>query len=146
MITERQTDFREVYRSRIAGWYNGIVHVIVIYAIGATAMWIYAQFIQAPLWWEWMIVPATLLVCNIFEWFLHKYVMHRPHTNPGLRAIYDRHTLNHHQFFTDQEMRFHDHRDWRVTFFPPYALVVFILMSSVGVFILNTIATANIAW
>lgn len=146
MITERQTDFRKVYRSRIAGWYNGIVHVIVIYAIGATAMWIYAQFIQAPLWWEWMIVPATLLFCNIFEWFLHKYVMHRPHTNPGLRAIYDRHTLNHHQFFTDQEMRFRDHRDWRVTFFPPYALVVFILVSSVGVFILNTIATANIAW
>jgi len=146
MITERQTDFRKVYRSRIAGWYNGIVHVIVIYAIGATAMWIYAQFIQAPLWWEWMIVPATLLVCNIFEWFLHKYVMHRPHTNPGLRAIYDRHTLNHHQFFTDQEMRFRDHRDWRVTFFPPYALVVFILVSSVGVFILNTIAKANIAW
>lgn len=146
MITERQSSFRKDYRARIAGWYNGIVHVLVIYAIGLTAIWIYAQFIQSPLWWEWLVVPVTLLMCNIFEWFLHRYVMHRPQTNAALRAIYERHTLNHHQFFTDQEMRFRDHRDWRVTFFPPYALVVFILMSSVGVFVLHLIATANIAW
>ena len=146
MMSDRQADFRSVYRSRIAGWYNGIVHVIVIYTIGATAMWMYAQFIHDPAWWEWAVVPATFLMCNIFEWFLHKYVMHRPHTNPGLRAIYQRHTLNHHQFFTDQEMRFRDQKDWRVTFFPPYALVVFILMSSVGVAVLHMIATANIAW
>ena len=26
-------------------------------------------------------------------------------------------------------MRFADHYDWRVTFFPPYALVVFTFMS-----------------
>jgi hypothetical protein len=45
-----------------------------------------------------------------------------------LRAIHSRHTLMHHQFFTEQEMRFADHHDWRV-FFPPYALVVFTFMS-----------------
>lgn len=146
MMTDRQKQFREVYRSRIAGWYNGPVHVVVIYTIGATAMWIYMQFINDPAWWEWMTVPATFLMCNMFEWFLHKYVMHRPHTNPGLRAVYERHTLNHHQFFTDHEMRFRDHKDWRVTFFPPYALVVFILMSSVGVAVLNVVATQNVAW
>jgi hypothetical protein len=146
MMTARQTNFRQVYRSRIAGWYNGPVHVVVIYTIGFTALWIYAQFINDPTWLEWSIIPATFLMCNIFEWFLHKYVMHRPHNNPGLRAIYERHTLNHHQFFTDQEMRFRDHKDWRVTFFPPYALVVFILMSSVGVLVLNMIATQNAAW
>jgi hypothetical protein len=54
--------------------------------------------------------------------------------------------LNHHQFFTDEEMRFKDSNDWRVTFFPPYALVVFILMSAFGVFALNFIVSANVAW
>ena len=29
-------------------------------------------------------------------------------------------------------MRFRDNRDWRVTFFPPYALVIVILMSLPG--------------
>ena len=55
--------------------------------------------------------------------------VHRPSNVPLLRAIYSRHTLMHHQFFTDSEMRFADHHDWRVTFFPPYALVVFTFMS-----------------
>lgn len=145
-MKDRQLDFRAAYREKIVGWYNGPLHVVVIYAIGITALWIFAQHITAPLWWELLVIPGAFLMCNIFEWFLHKYVMHRPHTNPALRAVYERHTLNHHQFFTDHEMRFKDSMDWRVTFFPPYALVVFILMSSVGVAGLHLIATPNIAW
>ena len=145
-MKDRQLAFRAAYREKIVGWYNGPLHVAVIYAIGLTAMWIYSQHISQPLWWEWLVIPATFLMSNIFEWFLHKYVMHRPHTNPALRAIYNRHTLQHHQFFTDKEMRFRDSNDWRVTFFPPYALVVFILMSAVGVAALQLVATANAAW
>lgn len=146
MMTEKQGDFRKEYRSRIAGWYNGYVHILVIYTIGFTALWIYAQHIAAVLWWEWLTVPVVGLLCNIFEWFLHKYVMHRPINVTGLRAIYSRHTLNHHQFFSDGEMRFRNQKDWRVTVFPPYALVVFILMSLPGVAILYLVSTANIAW
>ena len=146
MISERQGDFRKQYRSRVAGWYNGYIHVLVIYTIGFTALYIYIQHIENVLWWEWLTIPAVVLMSNIFEWFLHQTIMHRPINNKGLRAIYTRHTLNHHQFFTDQEMRFRDEKDWRVTFFPPYALVIFILMSLPGVAVLYLISTANIAW
>jgi hypothetical protein len=72
--------------------------------------------------------------------------MHRPVNIKGLRAIYERHTLNHHQFFTDEEMRFRDHKDWRVTVFPPYALVVFILMSMPGGIILGHLISPNVGW
>ena len=96
MMSERQAAFRREYRSRIAGWYNGYVHILVIYAIGAMALYIYASHIAGVAWWEWQIVPAVFLACNIFEWFLHKYVMHRPINVRGLKAIYERHTLNHH--------------------------------------------------
>ncbi|MGE3502879.1 MAG: hypothetical protein AB7H19_13670, partial [Porticoccaceae bacterium] len=37
------------------------------------------------------------------------------------------HTLMHHQFFTAEEPRFADHKDWRVTIFPPFTLVFFTL-------------------
>lgn len=146
MLSDRQAHFRKEYRSRIAGWYNGYLHVAVIYAIGGTAMWVYAQNIANVQWWEWLTIPIVGVLCNIFEWFLHRYVMHRPIDVRGLRAVYERHTLNHHQFFTDSEMRFRDQRDWRVTFFPPYALVVFILMSAPGAFILGWLITPNVGW
>ena len=82
----------------------------------------------------------------MFEWAVHRFVMHRPVNIKGLRAIYERHTLNHHQFFTDEEMRFRDHKDWRVTVFPPYALVVFILMSIPGGLILGWLFSPNVGW
>jgi hypothetical protein len=130
MIGRRQIDFRKEYRSRIVGWYDGYFHIVLIYAMGGAAFYIYVAHIHNVTWAEWLTVPLTFLFTNLFEWAVHKYVMHRPVNIKGLRAIYERHTLNHHQFFTDDEMRFRDHKDWRVTVFPPYALVVFILMSA----------------
>ena len=53
MLSEKQKAFRQSYRSRIGGWYNGMLHVAVIYIIGITAMWIYIQHIDNVLWWEW---------------------------------------------------------------------------------------------
>lgn len=146
MVTDRQRLFRETYRSRLVGWYNGYVHLLVIYSIGAGLFYIFANNIHDVQWWEWLTVPAIFLLCNIFEWALHRYVMHRPINIPALKAIYDRHTLNHHQFFTDSEIRFKDHRDWRVTVFPTYALVVFTLMSIPPALVLGFLITANVGW
>lgn len=146
MMSEKQADFRNEYRSRIAGWYHGYLHVVVIYAIGLTAMYVYVQNIHGVRWWEWLTIPVIGLLSNFFEWALHMNIMHRPITTRGLRPIYVRHTLNHHQFFSDDDMRFRDQRDWRVTFFPPYALVVFILMSTPGALILGYLISANVGW
>ena len=95
---------------------------------------------------ELIIIPITFIVSNIFEWALHKYVMHKPQNFPGARAIYSRHTQQHHQFFSKDEMRFAGAHDWRVTFFPPYALIVFTLMSIPGLLILSWLFSPNTGW
>ena len=43
MMADKQLNFRQDYRARIAGWYNGYVHIAVIYVIGGTALYIYSQ-------------------------------------------------------------------------------------------------------
>jgi hypothetical protein len=145
-MTERQRKYRATYRDRIVGWYNGWVHIVVIYTIGFTALYIYLANLKDVKPTEWLTVPGAFLLCNFFEWWIHRYVMHRPIRLPGLWAIYTRHTLMHHQFFTDQEMRFADHRDWRVTFFPPYALATFTLISIPGAIGLGWLISANVGW
>ena len=92
MMSERQKNFRNQYRSRIDGWYNGFFHVLVIYGIGIGALYIYIQNIAAMRWWEWLTIPTVVLLCNMFEWFLHTHIMHRPIQIRGLRPIYIRHT------------------------------------------------------
>jgi hypothetical protein len=145
-MSDRQRRYREQYRSRIVGWYNGWLHVSVIYAIGLAAMSIYIQSMQDIRWWEWLIVPAVFLIANMFEWWVHRHVMHRPQKLRALRAVYNRHTLMHHQFFTDHEMRFAGQHDWRVTFFPPFALVTFILMSTPAALVAGWLFSPNVGW
>lgn len=146
MMSDRQKAYRQEYRSRMFSWYNGPLHVAMIYIIGGVALWIYARHLENVQIWEWLMVPVFLLACNIFEWYLHLNIMHRPQKSKALRAIYERHTLQHHQFFTDREMRFRDHKDWRVTFFPPYALIVFTLISIPGAVVFYYLLTPNIGW
>ena len=83
-MTERQRNYRANYRHRIAGWYNGWLHVVVIYVIGFTALSIYFANIRDLRWWELAIVPVTFLAANFFEWWIHRFVMHRPSQSQGV--------------------------------------------------------------
>ena len=51
-ISERQLAYRAEYRRRIDGWYNGFLHVAVIYTIGIMANIIFITHISAVTWWE----------------------------------------------------------------------------------------------
>ena len=143
---ERLIKFRSTYREKIDGWYNGFLHVFIIYSIGFLLLFYYITSTKNLFYWELLVIPITFFMCNIFEWALHKYVMHKPQNFPGARAIYSRHVQQHHQFFSEDEMRFAGPHDWRVTFFPPYALIVFTLMSIPGVIILTWFFSANAGW
>jgi hypothetical protein len=114
--------------------------------IGFTALYIYLANLHELRVWELLIVPVTFLGANFFEWWIHRYVMHRPSQVRAFRAIYNRHTLMHHQFFTDTEMRFAGHHDWRVTFFPPYALATFTLMSIPLAIVAGVVISPNVGW
>ena len=44
-MTERQRKYQENYRERVAGWYNGWLHILLIYTIGFTALYVRRQII-----------------------------------------------------------------------------------------------------
>ena len=144
MMSNRQEAFRADYRSKISRYYSGPAHVFMIYAIGFAAIYYFSRQVVAPAWYEWLIVPAAFMVANVFEWWIHRYVMHRP--IKGLLGIYKRHTLAHHQFFTDQEPTIDATGDFRIVFFPPYALAAFITGSIVPAWILDRAGLPDAGW
>src|SRR5580765_1775716 len=75
-MTERQRKYRENYRERVAGWYNGWLHIALIYIIGFTALYVYLANLHDLRWWEYLIVPVVFMFANFFEWWIHRYVMH----------------------------------------------------------------------
>ena len=122
MMTERQRRFREQYVANISPCYNGILHVAVTYGVGiAMIAWCVSRMQGAS--WEWLLVVPVAIAGNFVEWGMHQHVMHRLKDVWAIRAIYDRHTRQHHQYFTDNDVTIHSAREFRIVFFPWRLLV-----------------------
>lgn len=122
MMSERQRRFRERYQSNISPLYNGLLHIAVLYGAGAAAIYYCLSQLKNPSW-EWFLAIPVFLAGNFIEWFMHRYVMHRRIDVFALRAIYERHTREHHQYFTDNEPTIDTTREFRIVFFPWRVLI-----------------------
>ncbi len=127
MMTERQRKFRDQYVADISPWYNGLVHIGVMYVVGIAAVaWCISQVHGAT--WEWALILPVALAGNFAEWAMHKFVMHRLINVFALRAIYDRHTRQHHQYFTDGDPTISTVKEFRIVFFPWRVLAALAVM------------------
>ena len=125
MMTERQRRFREQYRAEISPWYSGLLHIGVMYGAGIAGDLVCVSQMQNARW-EWLLLIPVLIGGNFVEWAMHKFVMHRLIDVFALRAIYDRHTRQHHQYFTDNDATIDTIREFRIVFFPWRVLVVLV--------------------
>lgn len=137
---ERIERFRTEYRARFEGKpYFGPGHAATIAAIGGLTLAAAFKALRKPVRKrELLVIPATLLACNIVEWSMHTFVMHVPRKDAlgAAMNIYTRHTLNHHQFFSRERMTYDNINDYRIVFFPPVALLSLVGLSSVPAAIL----------
>ena len=130
MMSEKQRSFREQYKGRISPFYNGFVHTGVMFAVGVGGIGYCLSKLDGATW-EWLVALPVLLAGNFVEWFMHRYVMHRRVDVFALRAIYERHTREHHQYFTDNDVTIDTVREFRIVFFPWRVLVVLGVVGSV---------------
>ena len=72
---------------------------------------------------------------------MHRYVMHRGIDVFVLRAIYERHTRQHHQYFSDVEPTIDTTREFRIVFFPWRVLITLgvggLVFGSIAALVLN---------
>ncbi len=94
---------------------------------------------------ELLTIPIAFLVANLAEYLGHKGVMHVPRKGFGL--LYQRHTREHHHFFTHDAMSYDSTRDFKMVLFPPVMLLFFLgaIATPIGL-LLFAIATPNVAW
>jgi hypothetical protein len=141
-----QQKFRTEFRAQIPPEYSGLVHALKMIAIGAVAIAVCVALLHRPITWlDWLMVPGVVVGWNFVEWSVHKHVLHYPRRNKIARALYQRHTLTHHQFFTNEEARFENHRDFSIVFFPVFALPAILVMSSPFALLAWAVLSANAA-
>ena len=142
MMTERQRIFREQYVAGISRWYNGLIHIGVMYAAGIGAIWWCLSRIQDA-GWEWLVMIPVAIAGNFVEWGMHKFVMHRLRDVFAVRSIYDRHTRQHHQYFTDLDPTISTVKEFRIVFFPWRVLAVLALAGGLMSLAMAALINAN---
>ena len=129
MMTERQRNFRRDYVAQISPWYNGLVHVGVMYAAGISRDLV-VRLAHAGRELGVAARRSGRDRRQLRRMGMHKFVMHRLVDVFALRAIYDRHTRQHHQYFTDGDPTIGTIREFRIVFFPWRVLIVLAVMAA----------------
>lgn len=138
--------FRSRYRAEHIGrFYNGWLHIGFILFGSMVAIVLCAGQTSLTSLAEWLTVPVTFLYMNFAEYFGHRGPMH--HRRRGLGMIFNRHTLQHHRFFTYDNMPFDTSRDHKAVLFPPVLISFFLVAFALPFwFLIKALFSANAAW
>mgnify|MGYP000444903260 CR=1 FL=1 len=116
-------DFRAQYRAQIAPRYRGAAHGLAVAVMGvaflggALALW------GVPGWDQVALIAANLIFANFAIYLIHRSLGH--HLRGFAKQFYQRHTKEHHNFFSPEAIAWENARDLRVVFFPlPLLFVV----------------------
>ncbi len=138
--------YRKQYRAQFIGpRYQGWLHFAFTFGVATTICVLCAMQLHAVRPLEWLTIPLTFLYANLSEYIGHRGPMH--HLRPGLRLVYERHSRQHHRFFTDDSMEYEGTRDFKVVLFPPLLVSFFFLAFGAPVAILVAwLTTPNIGY
>src|SRR5262249_30160977 len=108
--------YRTQYRAKNFGrWYSGWAHFAFTNLSSLAVIAFAISPVRHPSWKELLVIPIGFMIANLAEYFGHQGPMHRPVR--GLGLIFKRHTIEHHHFFTHDQMSYDSTRDFKMVLF-----------------------------
>jgi Fatty acid hydroxylase superfamily len=120
-INEARTAFRERH---ISPGYSGPLHLATTITVSLSVALLCVVMLENVRPLEWLTVPLTFLYANLSEYLGHRGPMH--HRKRFISAVFQRHSVEHHAFFTDESATFDSTQDYKAVLFPPVLLLFFI--------------------
>ncbi|MDJ0698689.1 MAG: sterol desaturase family protein [Woeseiaceae bacterium] len=116
---------REAFRERRIGpRYSGPLHLATTTSVSLLVALASALMLDDVRPLEWLTIPLTFLYANLSEYLGHRGPMH--HKTRFLTKVFERHSIEHHSFFTHEAATFDSSRDYKAVLFPPILLIFFI--------------------
>lgn len=119
-VAQARAAFRERH---ISENYSGPLHLATTVSLSLLIAALCMMLLENVTALEWLTIPLTFLYANLSEYLGHKGPMH--HKTRFLGLIFERHTIEHHSFFTDEDTTFDTTQDFKAVLFPPIMLLFF---------------------
>ncbi|MGB5257944.1 MAG: sterol desaturase family protein [Woeseiaceae bacterium] len=117
---------RKAFRDgRIGPRYSGPLHLATTISVSLLIALASASQLDGVTPLEWLTIPLTFLYANLSEYLGHRGPMH--HRTRFLAKVFERHSIEHHSFFTDKAATFDSSQDYKAVLFPPILLIFFIV-------------------
>jgi hypothetical protein len=126
--------------------YSGWLHFSTT-SVGSLAAIAFAvSRVRSPSLGELAAIPIFFLIANFGEYFGHRGPMHH-RARGALSILFERHTQQHHHYYTHDVMAADSPRDWQMVLFPPVMLVFFlgVVATPIGLLV-GVVFGANLGW
>lgn len=135
--------FNEALRAGIPARYSPVAHFACTAGFCAAAVSLGLIGIDGLHWYEFLLIPPSLVFLNIFEWWAHQRVMH---SSGKLGFLYRTHTLEHHRLYRWGDMGIQSWREVYYVLIPLNAIAGLILTTAVLVTTIGLLISANAGW
>jgi hypothetical protein len=145
VVDDSVAAFRAEHRATIGASYRGWLHFATTTVVTLAAIGFAIGRVRTPSAGELAAVPGFFLLANFAEYFGHRGPMH--HRRRGVGLVFERHTLQHHRFYTHAAMEAESARDFQMVLFPPIMLAFFLggIATPTGI-LLAWLGGANLGW
>lgn len=123
----RRDRLRAQLLSQIPGWYRPWAHLAFPSIFGIIAIVLASRSLHEVQLLEWLAIPVFFLLINMFEWHIHRDILHKPMW--PLKQLFYRHTPEHHVVFVKHDMAMRDRREFRLVLIPSYGIVAIFLIT-----------------
>lgn len=142
-MSDQRERFRALLLSRVPRWYSPLGHVCLTSGIGLAAAIFAITRLTDVAAAELLIVPATFVAANAFEWLLHRDVLHAPRLGG---FIYKKHTLEHHRAYREDSMAVRDWRELPLILLGPATFSIVALAAAVVALVPAFVFGADAGW
>jgi hypothetical protein len=142
---EARGRLRTRYLATASKLYSPLLHLAGTTGVGLATLALSARKLVDVKPAELLIVPGVLLVANVFEWVVHKEVLHVRRPFPW-SELYDQHTPKHHKLYHEEDMAIRDRREWRLVLIPAAGVLGLVVSTAPLAYAVGKLLSPNAGW
>ncbi len=128
----------------IPRWYSPWGHLAGTAGVGVITVAVAISQVENLRFVELLTLGAVFFLANLFEWWVHKHVMHR--RRAVVSVLYDRHTPEHHRIFVYENMAVRAARELRLVLIPAAGVLGIVLLTAPAAFLAGILLGENVGW